>query len=180
MSGAPAETWRNFRFNTSPAWSLVFAPLICVGIGLFLTVPLMYLVGRHAAGPLPLTRDNKRTLEIPIWAGAGAIAGAALLLIVAALAFTLQHDPTNPAAALVALLAFSTAVPLLALGAVLLEVGFQLSTFYGPVAKVMKQEAGQPDRIVELRRVHPNFVAAVLEKQRARAAPGLPQTPGSN
>jgi hypothetical protein len=180
MTGAPAETWRKFRFNTAPPWALVFLVLICVGIGFVVSIPLAYLVGRHAAGPLPLTRRSKRILEIPLWVGAGAITGTALLVILAVLAFSLQHDPNNPTAALVALLALYAAIPLLALGAVSLEVGFQMGALYGPVAKVMKQEAGQPDRVVELRRVHPAFVNAVLEMQRSREAPLLPQSPGSN
>jgi len=176
MSGAPAETWREFRFNTSPPWTVVFVLLICVGIGLFLSLPLAYLVGRHANGRLPLTHDSNRTLEAPKWIGGGATAAAALLGIVAAIAFSVQGEPPNLTAGIVAILAFYLALPLLALGVVLLEVGFQLGALYGPVAKVMKQEPGQTDRIVELRRVHPLFVSAVLEMHATRgtASPSRP------
>lgn len=57
----------------------------------------------------------------------------------------------------------------------------------GPRAKVMEQQPGQYDRLVELRRIHPAFVAAVNQMHQARAAyyasmqppAGLPLAPGS-
>jgi hypothetical protein len=181
MTGAPAETWRRFRFTTAPAWALGFLALICVGIGFFVSMPLAYLVGRHAGGRLPLTRASKRLLELPIWAGVAAIAFWAIDWIIAAIALSIQHDPTNPTAAVAGLFLFYLGLPGLVLGVVLLEVGLQLGTLpYGPRAKIRKQEPGQPDRVVELLRLHPAFVAAVLDVQRARAQPDLPLPPGSN
>jgi hypothetical protein len=181
MTGEPAETSRKFRFTTAPVWAVVFLFLICVGIGFFVSLPMAYLVGQHASGPLPLTRRSKRLLEIPIWAGVASIAFWAIDWIVAAIAFSIQHDPANPSAALVGLFLFYLGLPGLVLGVVLLEIGFQLGTLpYGPRAKVRKQEPGQPDRVVELLRLHPAFVAAVLDMQRSRAGPDLSLPPGSN
>lgn len=159
---------------------MVFLLLICVGVGFFVSLPLAYLVGRHASGSLPLTRRSKRLLEAPKWVGAAAIAFAALALILAAVAMSMQHDMANPAAALVSVLLFSTALPALALGAVLLEIGFQLGTLpYGPRARIRNREPGQPDRVVELLRLHPVFVAAVLDMQRSGVHPDLSLPPGS-
>jgi len=181
MTGAPAETWRKFRFSTTPAWALLFLLLICIGIGFFVSLPLAYLAGRHASGSLPLSHSSKRLLEIPKWVGVASLAFWAIDWILAAIAFSLQHDPTNPTAALASLLLFYLGLPGLVLGVVLLEIAFQLGTLpYGPRAKVRKQEPGQPDRVVELLRVHPAFVAAVLEMQKSREEPGLSLPPISN
>jgi hypothetical protein len=55
----------------------------------------------------------------------------------------------------------------------------------GPHGVVMQQRPGYADRLVELRRIHPAFAAAVREMQQARAAvsapaPPQPLLPGSN
>jgi hypothetical protein len=67
-----------------------------------------------------------------------------------------------------------------------------LRRIIGPRATVMEQQAGYNDRLVELRNVHPAFVAAVRNMQQARAAqhtvmfppqnppPHLPPPSGSN
>jgi hypothetical protein len=181
MTGEPAETSRRFRFSTAPLWALAFLFLICIGIGFFVSLPLAYLVGRHASGSLPVTRASNRLLEIPKWVGAASIAFWALDWILAAITFSLQHDPTNPTAALASLFLFYLGLSALALGVVLLEIGFQLGALpYGPRARVRKQEPGQPDRVVELLRLHPAFVAAVLEMQKSRTEPDLSLPPGSN
>jgi hypothetical protein len=57
----------------------------------------------------------------------------------------------------------------------------------GPRGKVMEQQPGYYDKLVELRKVHPNFVAAVNQVHQARATqyvsmqarPDLPPPPGS-
>jgi hypothetical protein len=57
----------------------------------------------------------------------------------------------------------------------------------GPRATVMERQSAQFDRLVELRRVHPVFVAAVNQIHQARAAQyaarqaaqNLPLSPGS-
>lgn len=177
MTGEPAETWRKFRFSDTPAWALVFLLLICIGIGFFVSLPLAHLVSRHASGKLPLTRASKRLLELPIWAGLASIVFWAIDWVVAGIAFSIQHDPTNPTAAVAGLVLFYLGLPALVLGVVLLEIGFQLGTLpYGPRAKLRKQQPGETERTIELRRVHPAFVAAVLDMQRSgtRADPSRP------
>jgi hypothetical protein len=167
MTGAPADTWRKFRFNSPPAWAVVFVFLICVGIGFFVSIPLSYLVSRRAGGRLPLTHRSKRLLELPKRAGIAVLALSAVLWIITAVAATRPYDVANPWPQLIGLVFFNIALITLVLGVVLLE-GAVLARFpFGPGAKVMNQMPGQPDRIVELVRVHPAFVAAVLEKQSA-------------
>jgi hypothetical protein len=88
MTGAPSETWRKFRFSTSPPWAFAFAVLICVGIGFFVIPPLMYLVylvGRNASGSLPLTHESVRKLGRPMRFGIPTIVVGLLLLVIAAL-----------------------------------------------------------------------------------------------
>jgi len=46
-----------------------------------------------------------------------------------------------------------------------------------PRAKVMEVAPGQTDRIVELRNVHPLFVAEVLQRQQAHAMQSASQSP---
>ena len=41
---------------------------------------------------------------------------------------------------------------------------------YGPTGKVEEQRYGQYEPVIELQRVHPNFVMAVQQLQQARAA----------
>lgn len=63
-----------------------------------------------------------------------------------------------------------------------------LRRFVGPVAKLLEPPTGYYDRLVELRRAHPAFVAAVYQMHQARAAQyaamqtatGIPPLPGSN
>lgn len=58
----------------------------------------------------------------------------------------------------------------------------------GPRGTVMEQQVGYYDKVVELRNVHPAFVAAVnqvlqtrsVQQAAAHSPPSLPQTPGSN
>ncbi len=83
MTGAPAETWRKFRFSTAPAWAAVFLILICTGFGLLIVFVAMYLVSRRASGYLPLTRASSRRVALASWVPAGLIVGALLLGFVA-------------------------------------------------------------------------------------------------
>lgn len=48
-----------------------------------------------------------------------------------------------------------------------------LRGLYGPAAVILPQRPGYYGLLVELRRVHPNFVAAVQQHQHARWAAGL-------
>src|SRR5712692_6770096 len=153
MTGLPAETWRRFRFSTAPVWAIAFVFLLCVGIGFFVMLPLAYLVGRRASGRLPLTRRSKRLLELPMWGAIVVLAFTALVGIGAAVAFTRPYDPANPWPQLAGIVLLSTGFVSLLAGGVLLQMGLQLGgPLYGPRGKVMKQEPGQPDRLIELQR----------------------------
>jgi hypothetical protein len=176
MSGAPAETWGKFRFSTPPAWAVVFVFLICAaGIGFFVTIPLTYLVSRHATGTLPLTRASVRKLGLPLRIGIPAtVVGAILLLI----AFTTVTP--NPIVGVLHVFAVNLGALALVAGVVLVEIGLQLGqSLIGPRARIMRRDPGQTETLVELRRVHPTFVAAVTEMQQTRGAAPASQQPGS-
>jgi hypothetical protein len=176
MTGSPAETWRKFRFNSPPAWAVVFVFLICVGVGFFVSIPLSYAVSRRAGGRLPLTHRSNRLLELPKRAAIAILALSAGLWIITAVAETRPYDVANPWPQLIGLVVLSIALITLVFGVVLLEGALLVRFPFGPGAKVMMQMPGQPDRLVELVRVHPAFVAAVNERQ---AAPP-PQSAGTN
>ena len=77
MTGAPAETWRKFRFSTFPSWAVALLPLICLGLlPLFLG---LYLVSRRASGRLPLTRASSRRVALASWIPAVLILGSFVL-----------------------------------------------------------------------------------------------------
>jgi hypothetical protein len=84
MTGAPAETWRKFRFSTAPAWAYAFLILLCTGVGLLIVFLAMYLVSRRASGHLPLTRAASRRVGLASWIPAGALIGGVALLLAAA------------------------------------------------------------------------------------------------
>lgn len=168
MTGAPAETWRKFRFATPPWWALSFLLLICVGIGFVVSIPLAYLVARRASGRLPLTHRSKRRLELPMRAAIVILALCALVWIIAVIAFTRPYDPASPTPQLIGLVSFNLGLVAFVFGAVLVQLGLQLGRIpFGPGAIVMRQLPGQPDRQVELIRLHPAFVAAVQQMQSA-------------
>lgn len=83
MTGAPAQTWRKFRFSTAPAWAAVFLLLLCTGVGLLIVFIAIYLVSRRASGYLPLTRTSSRRVALAAWIPAGLISGALVLVTVA-------------------------------------------------------------------------------------------------
>src|SRR4029077_19207672 len=121
MTGAPAETWRKFRFNTPPAWAIVFVFLICVGIGFFVSIPLSYLVSRRTGGRLPLTHRSNRLPELPKRAAIAFLALSAVLWIISAVAFTRPYDVANPWPQLIGVVVVNIAILTLVFGVVLLE-----------------------------------------------------------
>jgi hypothetical protein len=182
MTGAPAETWRRFRFSTAPAWAYLFLLLLCTGVGLLIVFLIMYLVSRRASGQLPLTKASSRTIGLASWIPGGLLIGTVALWVVAAIVgSSSNNDTTGAIAAAMVILSLLT----LLAGIVGLLV---VRPLIGPRATVMEQQPGQYDRLVRLRRVHPAFVAAVNQIHQARAAqyasmpppaPNLPLPPGS-
>jgi hypothetical protein len=149
-------------------------------VGLLIVFVLMYVVSRRASGHLPLTKMSSRTIALASWIPAGLLIGTVLLWVVAAIVGSSSNDPTASSAAGRILI-----LSLLTLGSG--GVGWLIvRPIVGQRATVMEQQPGYYDRIVELRSVHPAFVAAVIQTQQARAAQyaaaisrTLPPPPGS-
>jgi hypothetical protein len=182
MTGAPAETWRKFRFATPPAWAYVLLLLVCTGVGLLIIFVLMWAVSFRASGFLPLTRASRRKVTLARWVPVGLLVLAVVSWIAAAILGLGSNDQTA-----------STIAGSLLIGGLLaflagLAGRLVISRIAGPRAKVMERQPGQYDQVVELRNVHPAFVMAVNQLHRARAAhyapltadPYRPTPPGSN
>jgi hypothetical protein len=179
MSGRPAETWRRFKFVTAPGWAYSLLLLVCAGgLGFIAYAIAMAAVAERASGYLPLTRSSSRTVTLAFWVPTGLlIAWVAAWVLTAALAWS----TTDPNVTTIAWVSFG-------LGFFFLAAGFAgrllIAPFLRPRGKVMGMAPGQNDRVVELRNVHPTFVAALNQVYQARAvqyAPGAPPLqPGSN
>jgi hypothetical protein len=165
MTGAPAETWRKFRFVTAPGWAYALIPLICVGVGLLLIFIVMYAVSRTATGHLPMSRAADSKLRTVTSIGTGLF----LLVLVfwaAGIAVTAIAGSDNSTANTISGLLFSIGL-LTGLGG----AGYWLlvKPRFGPTGKVMAKRPGYNDNLVELRNVHPAFRTAVQQHQQARA-----------
>jgi hypothetical protein len=181
MTGAPAEVWRKFRFRTVPGWAYAFLALLVTGIGLLPIFIIMAIVSRRASGHLPLTRASRQRLRLVEWSIFSLLPLMIVLFIGAAIVGSSSNDETG-----------STITFILIVLALLSFLGFVIGLLVvkpliGPRGNVMEQRPGYYDKLVELRNVHPAFVAAVnyMHQQRAAqqaasyAPPGLPQAPGS-
>jgi len=178
MTGQPAQAWRKFRFATVPGWAYVFLVLICTGIGLVPIFIIMAVVSRRASGHLPLTLASQARLRLVNWIVLSTLPLMVVLFIAAAIVGSSSNSDT--ASTITFLL-----VVLGLLSFVAFIVGYLVvRPLIGPRGNVMEQKPGYYDKLVELRNVHPAFVAAVnsIHQQRAAALaqPNLPQIPGSN
>jgi len=178
MTGHPAETWRKFKFATPPDWAYSLLILVCLGgLGFIAFAIVMTLVAERASGYLPLTRSSSRTVTLVTWIPIGLLIAWPISWAIALISSS-SNDSTWPTIAAVFFwLGF------LFFGAGL--IGRLLITrLVCPRGKVFPVAPGQTDRIVELRNVHPLFVAAVLQRQQAPSphlapAPQSPYLPGS-
>jgi hypothetical protein len=180
MTGLPAETWRKFKFATPPDWAYSLLILVCLGgLGFIAFAIVMALVAERATGYLPLTRSANRTVNLAVWVPVALLIATPTVWVIALIA---SASSSNQAAS-------SLAVVLLWFGILFFLAGLVgrllVTRLVSPRAKVMPLAPGQTDRIVELRNVHPLFVAAVLERQHGRAAqlapsPQYPYRLGSN
>jgi len=176
MTGRPAETWRKFKFATPPDWAYALLILVCVGgLGFIAFAIVMTLVAQRASGFLPLTRSASTTVRNALWIPVVLLIAAPVAWVLALFAGSFSTNTTG--------------IVLLWLGILFLFAGLVgrllVTRLVCPRAKVMEAAPGQTDRIVELRNVHPLFVAAVLERQHGRAAqlapsPHSPYQLGSN
>jgi len=169
MTGRPGEVWRKFKFSTPPTWVYALLVLICLGgLGIILYAVVVTLVSQKASGHLPLTKAARNRLNVYIGVVV-ALLPISFVLFFVGLAVGSNNDSASSAisAALViaGLLVF-----------ILFIVGALARSLFGPRGKVMEPPPGQLDKLVELRNVHPAFVAAIQQQHAARLA----QTPGSN
>jgi len=149
MCGKPAETWRKFKFSTAPPWAFLLGAIVVLALS------------RRAGGYLPMTRDCVSRLRIVTWGFLSLLPLAVLLWITSAL---VSGDDSTRSAISLLLLILGLAAFLI--GLIGLVVGRRL---YGPAGKVMEQQPGYYEPVIELQRVHPNFVIAVRHAQQARA-----------
>ena len=169
MTGRPAELWRKFKFSTPPAWAYALLVLVCLGgIGIIVYAVVVNLVSQKASGHLPLTRAARNRLNVYIGAVIAMLV-LSLVLFFAGLIVGSNSDSTSSTIA-----GFLIAFGVLLFVAFL--VGALLRSLFGPRAKVFEPALGQVDKLVELRSVHPAFVAAVQQQHAARLA----QSQGSN
>ncbi len=177
MTGAPAQTWRRFRFATPPAWAYaLYVLVLCGGIGLFLGAIVMSAVAMRASGYLPLTRASSRLVGLATWIPVALIAGSVGTWIAVAIGAVAHVDESDPNAGAVG-------GSLVLLGALLLVVGLIGRLVVTPLACPrgrITMLPGYYDMLVEIRNVHPAFVAAVNQVHMARAAQsGQPAGQGS-
>jgi len=178
MTGLPAETRRKFSFKTVPGWAHASGALAFTGLGLLAPV-VEEAATRRASGYLPLTRASRRKLMLLEVVSLSLLAFMFVVWMVA-LIFSGTSDQTSSAiAGILFVLGW-----LCLLGFI---VGLVVRPRIGPRGTVIGRPSSYHDNLVELRHVHPAFVAAVNQMQTARAAhyaalqtgPGIPTLPGS-
>jgi len=153
MTGAPAEMWRKFTFTNTPAWAFMFGAL---GAAAF---------SRRVSGYLPLTRHASSRITRVRWLFVGLIPVGILFWVASAIASPGPNSSDGTASAISAFL-FLLGLAAFFFSVVGILVG---RNSFGPSARILDGR-GQRELLVELRRVHPAFVAAVQQQQQARAA----------
>jgi len=165
MTGRAAETSHVFVFAGPLDW--LVAGLLSIGIR------LPGLKPRVARGQLPLTSSSKQTITM-VETIARSLPTLAILLEVCGIALARSTSDTDLSALVRTLIILGAAVALLCLPALALSEVV-------PHGRVLDAPPGYCDRLIELHRVHPSFVAAVKDHQLARAAQlaSAPQHPDS-
>jgi len=160
MTGRAAETWHRFRLvrNSGGAYGLFYVLLILPPVAL-VALALAPLFAEGASGRLPLSRASDRELRfVKLVCGGVYVLGPAFW-IAAILEWTVVGDESIGNSLLV------TGVLLYVCGA----IGWHfIRPLYGPTGKLLPSHREDGDDIVELKRLHPVFVAAVQEKWNAR------------
>ena len=166
MTGRPAEVWRKFNFKTPPTWVYFLLLLVLIGlIGLVIFAIVENAVSEKASGHLPLTRAARNRIRIFIWTVV-ALLPASVVLLIAGAAFGAGTDSATSGLGALCILLGVLAFIAFIVGA------FTRSLWSGPRAKVYPPQPGYTDKIVELYKLHPAFVAAVRQQHAARAAQG--------
>jgi predicted transporter len=179
MTGRPAETWKKFKFATPPDWTYALLVLTCLGgLGFIAFTIVVAVVSERAGGFLPLTRSSSRIATLAFWIPLALLIAWVVSWGIAAIFAFSSKDPTASA---IAGVSFWLGVLFLIAGMIGRLV---VTPLISPRAKVMELAPGHFDRIIELRNVHPLFVAAVLQRQQAQASQSAypaqsPYLPGS-
>src|SRR5260221_14606548 len=165
VTGRPVEVWRKFKFSTPPGWAYALLILVCLGgLGFILFAVVINVVSQKASGFLPLTRSGRRTVNLAIWIPASLLIAWAVLWGAAAVIGASSNDTTS---ANVAGVLFVVGVFAMLAGLIGRLV---IAPFLTLRARVMEPMPGQLDKVVELRNVHPAFVAALQQMHAARMA----------
>jgi hypothetical protein len=156
--------------------------VVCGGLGLLLGAVVMAAVAQRASGFLPLTRGSSRLVGLAQWVPVGLVIGSFALWTSVAFGAAANVDAGDANAG-------SLAGILLLVGVMLLVGGLVgrlvVTPLVCPKARVTLQP-GYYDKLVEIRNVHPAFVAAVNQMHQARTAQSMqasgqvPLSPGSN
>jgi len=159
MTGRPAQMWRPFRAGPPADW--VVKGLMGIGGS--------RLIRHRISGHLPLTKSSNDMLAL--------IETSYALFPLALLAWVGGFWLVRNYSADADLSALGGTLILIAVGCVFGFVcGVVVRSLVGPTAKVVDLIPGALHQVVELRRVHPSFVAAVS----AQHARWVAQSPGSN
>jgi hypothetical protein len=166
MSGAPAETWYKVSFKTVPGWTGASHAAGLVGLPLLAPV-LEEATMRRARGYLPMTRRSRRKLLFVNWGVFSLIPLTMVAWLAAAIIAGSGDDQSTFFGAFVVAGLVTAVAGLVGVVSVLPLVG--------PAGNVMARQPGHLDNLVELRRVHPAFVAAVNQSHAYRAAQLAPE-----
>jgi hypothetical protein len=159
MTGEPTDRWTQVRFQTAPRWTywVLVAGVLVVGFIPYFVIRM--LVSVRAAGQLPFTQTMVSRRKITSIGGLVGLLGGIILFVVGA--------GTNSGAVAI-------------LGGLLFVLGLVLLVVLGtmsPRAVVRKQPGFPNDRVVVLRRVHPDFASAVVAQQQAAIQHAPSQSP---
>ena len=164
MTGRPAETWRKFTFSTPPQWAYALLALIVFGgIGIIAYALVINVVSQKASGHLPLTKASNNRLNAYLWTVVGLLP-LSFVLMIGGLVIASSQDATAQGIGIIV-------VVLGVLMFIAFLVGLIVRRWIGPGATVREPAPGQYDKVVELRRVHPAFVAAVAQQHQGWLAP---------
>ena len=153
MTGAQAETWTRFTFTKTPPWAIWVGGLL-----------LRAMLAERVTGYLPLTRASASRLQRMRWILAGVIALGFVLILVS---FALANS--NGAAFFIV---FIGGIAVMLGGLIGLSIA---RSTVGPAGKLLDVQPGYNQRLIELRNLHPAFVAAVQELQHMRAQQAYPK-----
>jgi hypothetical protein len=156
-TGAPADRWVRRKYSTAPQWTQVLLVLGVLVIGILPYIVVRAIVSVRATGQLPFAGAVATRLRL-------FSIGGILAFVASVVVFIAGIAANSGAVTVLGVLLFVVAIALLIAAGTI-----------SPRAVVSKDPAMPNDRIVVLRRVHPNFAAAVLADQQA-TAPRWPST----